>query len=97
MLHDIVYSDILAQLAAEEPTAGAPFGRARRSLSEAPRGLFQDSAVVTFGRGDLSVCSRGGFLGAQEYIISNWRGVPQGSPQGQTLRAPLLRGTSVLR
>ena len=30
----------------------------------------------------------GGFTGAQEHLISNWRGVAQGSLQGQTLRAP---------
>ena len=48
------------------------------------------------GRGDLSVCPLGGFTGACEYIISAWRGVDLGSPQGQTLRALLLRGTSVL-
>ena len=29
-------------------------------------------------------------------IDRSWRGVPQGSPQGQTLRALLLRGSSVL-
>ena len=54
------------------------------------------SADVTFGRGDLSVCPRGVFIGARECLVSNWRGVPQGSPQGQTLRALLLRDTSVL-
>ena len=54
------------------------------------------STEVTFGRGDLSVCPLEGFPGAHESLISNWRGVPQGSPQGQTLRALLLRGTSAL-
>ena len=54
------------------------------------------STKVTFGRGDLSICPLGGFTGAQEHLISNWRGVPQGCPQGQTLRALLLRGTFVL-
>ena len=53
------------------------------------------STEVTFGRGDLGVCPLGCFTGAQDYLVSNWRGVPQGSPQGQTLRALLLRGTSV--
>ena len=43
-----------------------------------------------------SVCPLGGFTGARESLISNGRGVPQGCPQGQTLRALLLRGTSVL-
>ena len=43
---------------------------------------------LTFGRGDLSVCPLGGLIGARECFVSNWRGVPQGSPQGQTLRAP---------
>ena len=37
------------------------------------------STEVTFGRGDLSVCPLGGFTGAQEHLISTWRGVPQGS------------------
>ena len=36
------------------------------------------------------------FTGAHACFISNWRGVPQGSPQGQTPRALLLRGTAVL-
>ena len=54
------------------------------------------STEVTFGRGDLSVCPLGGFTGAHECPISKWKGVPQGSPQVQTLRALLLRGTSVL-
>ena len=54
------------------------------------------STEVTFGRGDLSVCPLGGFTGAHAQLISNWRGVPQGYPQGQTLRALLPRGTSVL-
>ena len=49
------------------------------------------STEVTFGRGDLRVCPLESFTGAHEYIVSNWRG------QGQTLRALLLRGTSVLR
>ena len=53
------------------------------------------STSVTFGRGDLGVCPLGGFPGAHESLVSNWRGVPQGSPQGQTLRALLLRCTSV--
>ena len=48
---------------------------------------------VTFGRGHLSVCPLGGFTGAQEWFVSDWRGVPLGSPQGQTLWALLLRGT----
>ena len=45
----------------------------------------------------LSVCPLGGLTGAHECLISNCRGVPQGSPQGQTLRALLLKGTSVPR
>jgi len=52
------------------------------------------SAQGTFGQGDLSVCPLGGFTGVHELFISGWRGVPQGSPQEQTLRAHLLRGTS---
>ena len=51
---------------------------------------------VAFWRGDLGVCLLGGFIGAPEYLISIWRSVLQGSPQGQTLRALLLRDTSVL-
>ena len=51
---------------------------------------------MTFGRGDPGVCPLGGFIGAQEYLVSNWRGVSQGSPQGQPLMALLLRGISVL-
>ena len=47
-------------------------------------------------RGDLSVCPLGGLTRAHEHLISDRRGVPQGSPQGQTQRALLLRGTSVL-
>ena len=43
----------------------------------------QPLAEGTFCRGDLSVCPLGGFTGAQEHLISNRRGVPQGSPQGQ--------------
>ena len=43
-----------------------------------------------------SVCPLGGFAGAHGCFISNWRGVPQGSPQGQKLGELLLRGTSVL-
>ena len=54
------------------------------------------STEVTFGRGDLSVCPLGGFPGAHEYLLSNRRVVPQGAPQGRTLRALLRRGTSVL-
>ena len=50
------------------------------------------STEATFGRGDLSVCPLGGFIGAQECFISNWRSVPQGSPREQTLRALLLKG-----
>ena len=34
-----------------------------------------------------SVCPLEGFTGAQECLVSNWRGVPQGCSQGQTLRA----------
>ena len=59
--------------------------------------IYQVSTEVTFGLGDLSVCPLGGFVGAHEWFIYTWRGVPQGSPQGQTLRALLLRGTSVPR
>ena len=55
------------------------------------------STEVTFGRGDLSVCPLRGLTGAHECLVSTWRGVPKGSPQGQTLRALLLRGTSVLQ
>ena len=50
------------------------------------------STEVTLGRGDLSVRHLEGFTGARECVISTWRSVPQGSPQGQTLRALLLRG-----
>ena len=46
------------------------------------------STEGTSGRGDHSVCPLGGFIGAQEHIIYNCRGVPQGSPQGQTLSSP---------
>ena len=56
---------------------------------------YRVSTEVTFGRGDLSVCPLWGFAGAHEQLISNWRGVPHWPPQGQTLRALLLRGTSV--
>ena len=49
-----------------------------------------------FGRGDLSVCPHQGFAGAQEQTYFQLKECPQGSPQGQTLGAPLLRGTSVL-
>ena len=38
------------------------------------------STEVTFGRGDLSDCPFGGFIGAQEHLISNWRGCPPGRP-----------------
>ena len=54
------------------------------------------STEVTFGRSDLSASPLQGLTGAHEHLISNWRDVPQGSPQGQALRALLLRGTSVL-
>ena len=37
------------------------------------------------------------YTGAQDSLISKWRGVPQGSLRGQTLRVLLLRGTSALR
>ena len=47
------------------------------------------STEVTFGRGDLSVCPLRGFTGAQECLTFNRRVVPQGSPQGQTLKASL--------
>ena len=57
---------------------------------------YRVSTEVTFGRGDLCVCPLGGFTGAHESLVSSWRGVPQGSPEGHTLRALLLRGTSVL-
>ena len=53
------------------------------------------SAAVTFGRGDLSVCPLGVSIGAHGCLISTWRCVPQGSPQGQTLRALLLRVSSM--
>ena len=62
----------------------------------AVRDVSRVSTEVTFGRGDLSVCPLGVFIGAQECLVSNWRGVPQGSPQGQPLSALLPRGTSVL-
>ena len=55
---------------------------------------YIDSTGVTFGLGDLGVCPLGGFAGARECLIGGVS--PQGSPQGQTRRAPLLRGTSVL-
>eukprot|EP00972_Heterocapsa_arctica_P066056 9745154-Heterocapsa_arctica.AAC.1 len=55
----------------------------------------QRPTEVPFGRDALSVCPFEGFVGAKESLISNWRGVPQGSPGGQTLREPLLRVTSV--
>ena len=51
---------------------------------------------VTFGRGDLRVYPLWGLTGAHECFISDLRGVPQGSPQRQTLRALLPRGISVL-
>ena len=51
------------------------------------------STEVTFGRGDLSVSPLGGFTGAQKGFFL----LGEGSPQRQTLRALLLRGTSVLR
>ena len=54
--------------------------------------LLRLSTEVTFGRGDLSVCPLGGFTGDREQPISERRGVPLGSPQGQTLRVLLLRG-----
>ena len=54
------------------------------------------SAEVSFGRGDLSVCPLGVSTGAHGCPIFVWRRVPQASPQGRTLRALLLRGTSVL-
>ena len=58
---------------------------------------FRVSTEVTFGRGDLSVCPLGGFTWGQRNVLFLTGGVsPQGSPQGQTLRAPLLRGASVL-
>ena len=57
---------------------------------------FRVSTEVTVGRGDLTVCPLRGLMGAQELYISKWRSVPQASPQGQILRALLLRGTSVL-
>ena len=64
----------------------------RERLFGSPLGFrrphFRVSTEVTFGRGDLSVCPLGGFTGAQECLVSDWRGVPQGSPEGQTLRAP---------
>ena len=63
----------------------------------APSDVCRVSTGVTFDRGYLSACPLEGFTGAHAYIISNWRGVPQGCPQGQTLRALLLRGTSALR
>ena len=53
------------------------------------------STEGTFGRGDLCVCPLGGLVGAPGRLVSHWSGVPKLSPQGQTLRAPLLRGTSV--
>ena len=56
-------------------------------------GIGRVSTDVTFGRGDLSVCPLGGFIGALEHLISTWRGIPQGSPQGQPLRALLLSST----
>ena len=57
---------------------------------------FLCSTEVTSGLGDLCVCYLGGCTRAHEHFVSHWRGVSQGSPQGQTLRALLLRGTSVL-
>ena len=48
------------------------------------------STEVTFCRGDLSVCPSEAFAGAHEWFISKRKSVPQGSPQGQTLRALLL-------
>ena len=43
----------------------------------------QGSTEVPLRRSALSVCPLGGLAGAHEYLISNWRGVFQGSPQGQ--------------
>ena len=78
---------VLALLLGRHRDAEAPGG---------PRlGAFRVSSEVTFGRGDLSVCPLGGLIGAQECLVSNLRAVPQGSPQGQTLRALLLRGSCV--
>ena len=50
--------------------------------------FFRAGAGGTFGRGDLAVCPLGGCTEAQECLISDWRVVPQGSPQGQALRTP---------
>ena len=60
------------------------------SRKMAPVPEFRRNTEATFGRGDLSVCPLGGFIGAQECHVSNWKGVPQGSPQRRTLRALLL-------
>ena len=72
-----------------------PADRGRAGPEEAGPGQ-SGKHRITFGRGDLGVCPLGGSTGARECLVSNWRGVPQGSPQGQTLRALLLRGTSIL-
>ena len=50
----------------------------RSSSSSSSRG----NTAVTFGRGDLRVCPLGGLTGAREWLISNWKGVWKGVPQG---------------
>ena len=63
--------------------------------SPLPNELFRNCSEL-FLESHLSVCPPRGFAGAQECLISSWRGVPQGSLQGQAPRALLLGGTSVL-
>ena len=65
----------------------------RKSARRAPRlgteATFSPSR--TWCLSPLAEC----LTGAQEYVASSWKGVPLGSPQGQTLGALLLTGTSV--
>ena len=84
----IKYASAGARPAGRPASADAP--TRRRPLTRV------GTEVVTFGRGGLSVCPLGGFAGAHEWFLFNWKGVPQRAPQGQSLRALLLRGTSVL-
>ena len=85
-----IYIYIHTSQAAARRARGAP----AQPLAALPEGLGQ-AQKRPLAEGTSVFCPLGGFMGAQEYLSSSWRGVPQGSPQGQTLRALLLRGTSV--